>query len=104
MVTPSWLIDHAPGRAVLNGVRQRTPETRACGAEERSVGVPCSGLRQQCFQGRIGPCEGASRVFTVTSRPASLLTCEVEVSWLSKHLQKHPKKTPVNGSCELSLL
>jgi len=45
MVTPSWLIDHAPGRAVLNGVRQRTPETRACGAEERSVGVPCSGLR-----------------------------------------------------------
>ena len=112
MVTPSWLIDHAPGRAVLNGVRQRTPETRACGAEERSVGVPCSGLRacgtraqiHRCFQGRIGPCEGASRVFTVTSRPASLVTCEVEVSWLSKHLQKTLKTPHVNGSCELSLL
>ena len=38
------------------------------------------------FKARIGPCEGASRVFTVTSRPASLVTCEVEVSWLSKHL------------------
>jgi len=44
------LIDHAPGRAVLNGVRQRTPETRACGAEERSVGVPCSGLRHSVFK------------------------------------------------------
>jgi len=43
-------------------------------------------------------------VYRVTSRPASLVTCEVEVSWLSKHLQKTLKTPHVNGSCELSLL
>lgn len=42
--------------------------------------------------------------YRVTSRPASLVTCEVEVSWLSKHLQKTLKTPHVNGSCELSLL